>query len=368
MPETVVRALDGQVALVTGATGFIGGRLVERLLLEQRASVRALVREYGRAARLARFDIAMPKGSIENAEAVDRAIAGSDVVFNLAYVTSNSVEENVLAIDHVIEACLRHGVQRLVHVSTFSVHEPFTDEEISADSPYGDGSNPYAAAKIAVERRILDAVHQRGLPAVIIRPSIVYGPFGGHWTDRVTRSLLKGKVVLPNDGGGLCNGVFVDDLVDAMILAATMPNVLGECFLISGPEPVTWKAFYQSFQECLGIETLEFKDVGSDRGSASYGAPASVTPAPKKRSKGVRRRLRAALGEPVKQPLRRMYRRYRKLVPAPRVVSTDYDYMARPICRMTKERELLGYEPRFDFASGMAVTCEYLTWAYPRDR
>ncbi len=372
MSDGFVESLEGRTVLVTGATGFVGGRLVERLILDHHADVRALVRRYSGAARIARFDIAMPNGAIEDADAFERAVSGADVVFNLAYVMSNDVDENVAAIDHVIDSCLRHGVSRLVQVSSYTVHEPFPDGDLDADSPTNPQTSRYAAAKIAVERRVVEAVRSRGLQAVILRPTIVYGPFGGYWIDRCVEDLRAGNVVLPDDGSGLCNGVFIDDLVDAMFLAATQPNIAGEAFLISGPEPVTWKTFYEAIEDSIGIKALRFQPTTQpdDRIGGATAALRRTLADPKQLVRRVVSprmlgRAKEALPEQVKRPLRSAYGRYKKI--APRQISDEFDYASTAHCRIDKARKLLGYDPRYDFESGMALTRAYLEWAYPRE-
>lgn len=356
-------ALRGRRALITGATGFIGGRLVEKLILQHGMEVRALVRNFSHAARIARFDLEMIGGAIEDRESIERAVADVDFVFNLAYVTSNTVEENTEAMSHLIDACLANDVERLVHISTYSVYEPFVDGVIDEETPVGLGAYDYPRAKLAVERLVMEAVRDRGLPATILRPSIVYGPFGGHWTDRPARNLVRGRVTLPDDGSGHCNGVFVDDLVDAMVLAAIRPEAVGETFLISGPDHVTWKTFYEAIQRCLGVDTLRFMDSqGGDR--PPIAPPASPGPN-RSAAPGIRHRLGSMLSKEQKRKLRRAYRRYVKRRVAPPGISTDYDYAARPVCRIDKARHVLGYDPSYDFEAGMAVTCEYLRWAYP---
>jgi nucleoside-diphosphate-sugar epimerase len=357
-------ALKGRKVLVTGATGFIGGRLVEKLILQHSADVRALVRHFGHAARLARFDLEMVSGSIEDQDAVEKAVTGTEFVFNLAYVTSNSVSENTGAMAHLVEASLTGGVRRLVHISTYSVYEPFTDGVIDEATPVGPGAYGYPKAKIAVEEQVMAAVRERGLPAVILRPTIVYGPFGGHWTDRTAKNLIKGRVVLPDEGGGLCNGVFVDDLVDAMILASVRPEAIGETFLISGPDQVTWRTYYETMQRCLGVDTLRFMErTAPDR--PRTGPPERTTGDTRSPARfKVRHRLGSMLTSEQKRRLRRGLRRYTKRGTAPKI-STDYDYTAKPVCRIDKARHLLGYDPKFDFEAGMAITCQYLRWAYP---
>jgi nucleoside-diphosphate-sugar epimerase len=362
--------LQGKTILVTGATGFIGGRLVEKLVLEEGALVRALVRNYAHAARLARFDVGMVGGSLQDADAVDRVVEGVDIVFNLAYVTSDSADENVAAIGNVIDACLHHRVQRLVQISTVAVHEPFPNGEIGAETPVGPGPNGYSAAKIAIEQEVFRAVEKRGLDAVILRPSIVYGPFGGSWTDQQVTNLIEDRVVLPDAGEGLCNGVFVDDLVDAMILAAIKSEARGEDFLISGPDTVTWKTFYESLEKCIGIKTVQYQPSSARPAPEAPAGPVSKSGGGRMRSPARRQvsRLASGMSKDQKRRLRRFLRRYLKLGSQPPRASIDLEFFAaRPICRIDKARAILGYDPKFDFDAGMAVTCEYLRWAYPLD-
>ncbi len=77
--------LSGKQVLVTGATGFIGGRLVEKLVLEQHANVRVLVRDFSHASRIARFDLEMMRGDITDSSAVTEATKGCEVIFHCAY-------------------------------------------------------------------------------------------------------------------------------------------------------------------------------------------------------------------------------------------------------------------------------------------
>jgi len=365
MPEKS-NLLAGRLALVTGATGFIGTRLIEKLILERGARVRALVRNWGHAARIARFDLDLVGGQLEDAESLRRAAAGVDVIFNLAYVTSNDVAENVEAASNLIAASLENRVRRVVHTSTFSIHEPFGDGVIDADTPPGPGAYDYPEAKIAVEAVIREAISEQGLPAVVIRPSIVYGPFGGYWTDRPARNLQRGRVILPNEGQGLCNAVFIDDLVDALILSAINDEAVGEAFLISGPAPVTWKEFYEAIENHIGVKTLRLESAApQDVGRTNRPAPGrSAARTVRRTARRIASQAAKRLTSDQKRRLRHLLRRTGLLRPGT-TVSDDYDYSARPQCRIDKAQEILGYRPRFDFESGMAVTGSYLRWAYP---
>src|SRR3954470_21231111 len=131
--------LTNATVLVTGATGFIGGRLAERLIVEHGARVRALVRTFGRAARLARFPIELAQGDLTDAASVDRAVAGCDYVFHCAYGSDGQDDSrrvvNAQGTRNVLEAALKHHVKRVVHTSTVTVYGNTPDGPLDESAP-----------------------------------------------------------------------------------------------------------------------------------------------------------------------------------------------------------------------------------------
>lgn len=97
-------------------------------------------------------------------------------------------------------------------------------------------------------------MRKNGLQATIVQPAIVYGPYGEVWTERPVQMLLQGILVLPTPGDGICNAVYVDDVVHALILAAQADEAVGETMLISGSEHPTWADFYRAYERALGLE------------------------------------------------------------------------------------------------------------------
>ncbi len=247
-------ALRGRRVLVTGAGGFIGGRLVERLVLEQGAEVRALVRNLAGAARLARVPVTVLRGDISSAPELAVAIQGCDLVFHCAYGTSGSQKHrswvNREGTRRVLEASRAASVGRIVHLSTLMVYGETGDGDLDETAPRRRFGNAYSDSKLEAEQIALTS----GLPVAVLQPTAVYGPYGGVWTEAVIRGLKAGRQILVNGGDGLGNAVYVDDLVSAMLLAAIRDGAVGEAFLISGEEPVTWRELYGRFAKMLGPE------------------------------------------------------------------------------------------------------------------
>ena len=377
-------ALNGRRVLVTGATGFIGARLVEKLVLEEGAHVRAAVRNFEKAARLARFaservelrhfDMADPKAS---GSAVNALVEGCDTLFHLARDTQ-SLAANEQAARRIGAACLRAGVRRLVHVSSLSVYEPLPNAPLTEQSPTGQrpGND-----KLAAEREIMRMARQQGLPATVIQPCIVYGPFSRHWTERPADMLANGILVLPAPGDGICNAVHVDDLVRALVLAAWRDEAVGGTFLVSGPEHPTWLDFYRAYEKALGrsaaIRLAPYEEIRRQRRGAG-GLTALLAPRrllDQRPLRPLRQALRAAiyprLGERGKAWAKQFYEQGR-LLPArrsdrppeflPQGHLLDL-YVAKCPVRIDKARRLLGYEPEIGLASGMEHTARYLDWA-----
>ncbi len=257
--------LQGKTALVTGGTGFIGGRLVEKLVLEHGCRVRVLVRNFTKAARIASYPVELLPGDITERVTVERAIRGCDVVFHCAYDFTPDLpgqrRANVEGTRNVAELCIEEKVSRLVHLSTVAIYSPATTDELTEDSPWPPSDDPYVLVKREAERLLRNLYEERGLPAVRLQPTIVYGPFSAFWTLHLVRRLRAGIVPLVNGGDGVCNAVYVDDVVDAMILAAVRPDVAGEAFLISAEEPVTWRMFYRALEGAIGVKsTMEMSE------------------------------------------------------------------------------------------------------------
>ncbi|HJU33009.1 MAG TPA: NAD-dependent epimerase/dehydratase family protein [Hyphomicrobiaceae bacterium] len=362
--------------LITGATGFIGGRLAETLVA-QGASVRCLIRNFGHATRVARMPVEVVAADLANAEEIDKAVAGMDYVIHCAY-DPRSRAQNITGNENLIAACARHKVRRLVYVSTFSVYEPFPDGPLDEETRDGDRGWIYVRSKLEMEAQVLKAAKEHGLPATIVQPTIVYGPFSKPWTNAPAENLIYGSVVLPDRGEGLCNAVYIDDLVDGLILAAVHPAAIGERFIMSGPKPVTWAEFFGTFADILGTAPPQYWP--AERiAKSNHGLMRDiklVAQNPKRiiqiivRWYPARQMLQAgldAMPEPLKGLVMKHYfgsggRQPGDLIlPDPQALNL---FTAKPACSNEKARRLLGYRPRFDFASGMGPTGRYLEWAY----
>jgi nucleoside-diphosphate-sugar epimerase len=257
-------------ALVTGGTGFTGSHLVRRLL-ERGDEVRVLDAAPGLfREELARRGATVTLGSVTDAALVDRLVAGTDVVFHLAaaFRQINLPRReywtvNVQGTRHVAEACLRHGVRRLVYCSTQGVHGHIARVPGHEGSPIAP-EDYYQETKYEGEQAMWEVARQ-GLPATVIRPMAIYGPGDPERFYMIFRAIARGyrlgpvRVVPPGRflmfgaGETFYHPCYIANLVDAFELAAEVPKAAGETYLIGDDRYVSLNELVRAVGASLGV-------------------------------------------------------------------------------------------------------------------
>jgi farnesol dehydrogenase len=264
--------MDGvRKIFVTGATGFIGSRLV-RALVARGHRVRALTRRPnpgpppgGSPAEdpLKHEAVELVLGDVTDRDSLGRAVEGCSHVFHLAaYAQSWACDPrkfctmNVEAMHNVFDAAQEAGVERIVWTSTISTFgQPpagqVGDENSSCE--LADCHTEYSRTKTTAQREAIQRAKQ-GLPVVIVNPARVFGP--GHLTEanslvRLFDMYDRGRMpFLPNRGVNIGNYVFVDDVVEGHILAAERGR-MGECYILGG-ENVAMRELFRAIDRLSG--------------------------------------------------------------------------------------------------------------------
>jgi nucleoside-diphosphate-sugar epimerase len=240
---------------ITGASGFIGGRIAERLWLERGVKATCLVQSLTNASRLARLPVTIVPGDVLNKNALEKAMAGCDVVFHCAFgntadpVLNRRINEEGL--QNLGEISLKIHIRRFIHISTIAVYGSQPPAYVDEETPVAFSGNEYGDSKIRAES-IARALIKGGLPLVIIRPTIVFGPFSPIWTIGAVKRVLSGGWENTEAIHGLCNPVYIDDLVTALFLCIEKDTAIGETFIISGSEPIPWNDFFGYYKKMLG--------------------------------------------------------------------------------------------------------------------
>ena len=243
--------------LVTGATGFVGSHLTERLVLEG-YSVKALTREYSDVSLLKSLGVEIVYGDIRDVAALEKAVSGCEQVYHLAAATpwrgpsrQNYYTVNVIGTENLARAAIKARVNRLVHVSTAGVHGTIRIPPVYENSKTNPNSISHGT-KLAGEKVVLSYYKREGLPVVIARLSSVLGPRALSWLG-LFKSIAKGNFRIIGSGENHVHTGCVPDVVDALRRCADTMGVEGECYLIAGKEPIKVKEFLEMIAQELGV-------------------------------------------------------------------------------------------------------------------
>ena len=234
-------------ALVTGAGGFLGLYLVERLVARG-DRVRALCRN--RYAALDSLGVETVQADLRHREETMAACRDVDVVFHVAGVAGLAgpwdyfCGINVWGTRYLVDGCLRHGVGRLVYTSSPSVTFDGSDQlGVDESVPYARRwLCHYAHTKALAERHVLAANGLEGLLCCALRPHLIWGPRDRHLVPRLIARARNGRLRRVGDGANLIDMVYVENAADAHLLAADALTpgspVAGRAYFISQGEPV----------------------------------------------------------------------------------------------------------------------------------
>jgi nucleoside-diphosphate-sugar epimerase len=233
---------------LTGASGFIGRALAARLRADGH-EVGGVDLAADAAAEVVAGDIARP-GPWQD------AAAGAEVVVHAAAYVGGRMSRpeeiwavNTLGTRHVVDAAARAGAARLVHISSVTVFGVAFPDGVDETHPPRSFGLPYADAKIASEQVVLQA-HAEGLvPVCVVRPGDVYGPGSGQWSVQPVDLIRRRRFVLPP---GTFSPVYVDDLIDGIVRAASTPAAAGQVVTLSGGVGVPNATFFAPYAAAIG--------------------------------------------------------------------------------------------------------------------
>lgn len=280
-------------ALVTGASGFIGG-VVCRQLLERGVETYALVRREGSEPP----GTSPLRGDLADAESLRAALARArpETVIHLAAEIASQrdgekVERaNVGGTRRLLDACLAaagdpHAAPRFVFASTVvtgDAHGALLDEDTALPV-----ETPYGRSKQEGERMVLGS----GLPAVVLRPSHVYGPGGWYAEEIVARLRQPGRFAVLGRGENLWDVVHVDDVAAATVLAAADERAVGRLYHVVDDEPITYYDFLALTARALGVGPPRRVPVALARIVAGANAAAAVLRSARSSNARIRREL-----------------------------------------------------------------------------
>jgi nucleoside-diphosphate-sugar epimerase len=246
------------LCFVTGATGFIGGRLVDSLV-EEGHKVRVLVRRPEGSPLLQRDGVEPVQGDLGDPAGLEDAVRGAERVFHCAGLVGDWLTHadarriNVEGTRALLSACTAGGVERVVHLSSLSVYGLGQHRGTDESAPLRYSGDAYIDSKIDAERMVRVAADRDGLQVVIVRPGFIYGPGDLRFLPKLLDALGKRQFVYVGDGTKLLNLSYVDDVARGMLLAAGDPQAAGQAYNLTDGTETSLRAFVEGLCDSLGI-------------------------------------------------------------------------------------------------------------------
>jgi nucleoside-diphosphate-sugar epimerase len=244
--------------LVTGATGLVGSHLVEKLV-ERGDEVRALVRSTSDVHWLKALGSELIYGDLDDPQSLRSACQDIDLVYHCAArlplggSRRQFYRANVEGAKNLLGACQQAGMRRFVYTSTVDVYGYGHQRGANEETPFKpDGY--YSETKIAAERLIWNAHREGGLPIAIIRPCLIYGPHDRNLWPTVSQMLAQPRVPLIGGGRTLTDLVYAADVAQALILAGTRAEAIGQAYNVTDGARRTVRELFRYFAQTLRVE------------------------------------------------------------------------------------------------------------------
>jgi uncharacterized protein YbjT (DUF2867 family) len=231
--------------LLTGATGFIGPKIVHELRSRD-LPVRALVRDPAKTRQLTSLGVELAEGDMTRPDSLRAAVAGCDTVVHLVSIRTGKPPqfETIMAqgTRDLVTAAQEAGVGRWIQMSASGVGEETKD------------LTPYYAAKFAME----EAVKGSGIPYVIFRPTFVFGRDGGVLPTFIRQVRYLPVTPVIGRGEGRLQPIWIDDTAAFFGEAVQRRDVSGHVFELGGPEAVSWNELFDRIRRTMNARRLTF--------------------------------------------------------------------------------------------------------------
>jgi nucleoside-diphosphate-sugar epimerase len=316
---------------------------VVRRLLREGYRVRCLVRASSDTSALEELNVELVSGDLTSADALRGAAEGCRFVLHCGALVSDwaTIAEirqiNVVGTRNVLRASLAASVERFVLFSTTDVYGYPGGGAIDENQTPGGFSNWYSATKLAAEAEVRRVEKTDALETVILRPATVYGPQSEDVVGEMARAICAERMLLIDGGRAVAGLSYVENVVDAALLALRSDAAPGQAFNVTDGLNVTWRQFLAEVAEGLGCP--------QPRWSLPYGLAYALAFS----LEHAYRFLRRTTGLRTPPLLSRQ---------AVHVLGRNQDFSNR------KAREVLGWEPGLSYAAGLDATLAWLKEAY----
>lgn len=319
-----------QTLFISGISGFIGLRTAE-LAIARGMKVRGLARSAEKAKQAQKLGAEVMIGNVTDPTTAYKACQGVDIVLHIAGIVQESGslkhfrEVNVGGTVNMAKAAKSAGVKIFTHLSSAMVYGFNYPDGITEDGPLRGENNPFCQTKIEAEEALLQLHAPPGFGIIIIRPGDVYEPGSIPWIVRPLLMMQQKLFALINDGRGVINHLYIDNLIDGIFLAIEK-EAHGEIFNITDGQQTSWREYFTRLAEMANLPV-----------------PYSL---PKDEAKLLLR---------VREQGQKLFRKKPDLLPE------TVDFLSRPYAySIAKAQNMLNFQPKIDLEEGMRRTQEWL--------
>lgn len=244
--------------LVTGASGFVGSHLCRRLVHEG-YSVKAFVRHTSSLEKLKDLDIDLAYGDLTDIFSMHSAVKGREMVFHAGASVGDWVKKeealavNVKGTENLLNACLTAGVKRFIGISSLAVLGMKDHCGTKEDAPYESTGDSYCDSKIESEKFMLEFGRSHNLAVTILRPGFIYGPGDNQLLPKILETLKSGRFAFIGTGEKVLNIVYIENLIQAILLAAKSDKAIGQVYNITDGAAVNRRQFINTIADVWGL-------------------------------------------------------------------------------------------------------------------
>ncbi len=322
--------LKDKKILITGIGEFIGLRTAE-VAIAKGIKVSGLQEAVYKAKKAQNLGAKVITGTVTDRNIAEKACQGVDIVIHTDEIAKEggAIKEfrqvNVDGSINMAKAAKKAGVKTFIYISSGLVYGFNYPQDVREDGPLSGDNNPYCQTKIEAEKALLELNSAPDFGVIVLRAGDVYGPGSIPWIVRPLLLMRQKLFAVANDGQGVINHVYIDNLIDAIFLALEK-ETYGEVFNITDAEETSWKEYFTQLAEMAGLP-----------------APFSL---PKDELK---------LFLKLRYQGQKLFRKPADILPE------AVDFMTRPYAySIDKARNILNYEPTINLTEGMQRTREWL--------
>ncbi len=322
--------MKNQTLLITGINECVGLCAAE-IAIARGMKVRGLQAVDDKTSKAAKLGIEIIVGNITDLDVAKKACQGIDIVLHTAEMAKEggAIKDfrkvNVDGTANMAKAAKQAGVKTFVHLSNVLVYGFNYSDRITEDGPLVGENNPYCQTKIEAEKIILEQNSPPEFGVIVIRAGDVYGPESIPWVVRPVELMRQKLFAYVNDGKGVMNHVYVDNLIYAIFLAIEK-QAYGEIFNITDGAETSWKEYFTRLAEIVDLP-----------------APSSM---PKDEIKLFLR---------LRNQGQKLFRKETDILPE------SIDFMSRPHAySIVKAKTMLNYQPKISLDEGMQLTKKWL--------